>query len=107
MIASCDKSNNNDPASNHPASESNSNIQGNEGQGSGGPPPISLSGDIYTENEENPFVDVAQTPVFTFSVDADGASYSNIRRFLTVDKKLPPKGAVSTEELLNYFEIDY
>ena len=99
-MASCDKSNNNDPAS-------SSNVQGDGGQVSGGPPPISLSGDVYTENEENPFVEVAQTPVSTFSIDADGASYSNIRRFLTVDKKLPPKGAVRTEELINYFELDY
>ena len=106
-LASCDKSNNNDPASNRPASESSSNVQADGGQGSGGPPPISLSGDVYTENEENPFVEVAQTPVSTFSIDADGASYSNIRRFLTVDKKLPPKGAVRTEELINYFELDY
>lgn len=68
---------------------------------------IALSGDVYSESEENPFLDVAETPVSTFSIDADGASYSNIRRFLNVDKQLPPKGAVRTEELINYFNLDY
>ncbi|MEE9322188.1 MAG: von Willebrand factor type A domain-containing protein [Granulosicoccus sp.] len=68
---------------------------------------ITLSGDVYSESEENPFLDVANTPVSTFSIDADGASYSNIRRFINVDKQLPPKGAVRTEELINYFELSY
>jgi len=71
------------------------------------PPPNPESGDVYIENDENPFVEVAQTPVSTFSIDADGASYSNVRRFLTADNMLPPRGAVRTEELINYFTLDY
>lgn len=68
---------------------------------------IALSGDTYTEIEENPFVQVSDQPVSTFSVDADGASYANVRRFIQQDNQLPPNGAVRTEELINYFNLDY
>lgn len=64
------------------------------------------AGEQYNDLEENPFVAVAEQPVSTFSVDADGASYSNVRRFLTMGQ-LPPKAAVRTEELINYFTFDY
>lgn len=50
---------------------------------------------------------VADTPVSTFSVDVDTGSYSNVRRMLTQDNRLPPQAAVRTEELLNYFRYDY
>ncbi|WP_224996977.1 VWA domain-containing protein [Cesiribacter sp. SM1] len=63
-------------------------------------------GERYNDFEENPFVAVADQPVSTFSVDADGASYSNVRRFLSMNQ-LPPKAAVRTEELINYFTFDY
>jgi Ca-activated chloride channel family protein len=65
------------------------------------------SGDRYTELEENAFLKVSDAPVSTFSTDADGASYANIRRFIMRDRMLPPKGAIRTEELLNYFDLDY
>lgn len=65
------------------------------------------SGDHYTEQEENPFIEVSKEPVSTFSIDADGASYANVRRFIQQDRQLPPKGAVRTEELINYFQLDY
>ena len=42
--------------------------------------------EFYNENykgeEENPFISVSEQAVSTFSVDADGASYANTRRFL-------------------------
>lgn len=66
-----------------------------------------VSGDTYDVLEENPFVNVSDEPISTFSIDADGASYANTRRFLTQDNAIPPKGAVRTEELINYFELDY
>lgn len=66
-----------------------------------------ILGDQYNEVEENPFIEVATTPVSTFSIDADGASYSNTRRFIQQDNRLPPKAAVRTEELINYFNLDY
>jgi Ca-activated chloride channel family protein len=71
----------------------------------GNPPPV--TGDTYEEYEENQFIDVADEPVSTFSIDADGASYANVRRFISQDNQLPPKGAVRTEELINYFNLDY
>lgn len=64
-------------------------------------------GDEYAEFEENPFIDVSENPVSTFSIDADGASYANVRRFIQQDQSLPPKAAVRTEELINYFDLDY
>jgi len=42
----------------------------------------------------------------TFSIDVDGASYSNVRRFLH-SGQLPPAGVVRVEELINYFHYDY
>ncbi len=76
------------------------------GNGNTGNPPV-ITGDVYEEYEENQFIDVADEPVSTFSVDADGASYANIRRFIVQDNQLPPKAAVRTEELINYFNLDY
>lgn len=55
---------------------------------------------------ENRFLKAAQHPLSTFSIDVDAASYSNIRRFIT-QGQLPPKDAVRTEELINYFTYDY
>ncbi|MCB0644519.1 MAG: von Willebrand factor type A domain-containing protein, partial [Phaeodactylibacter sp.] len=63
-------------------------------------------GEQYEDYGENPFVIVAEEPVSTFSIDADGGSYSNIRRFLN-DGELPPLGAIRIEEMINYFEYDY
>ena len=66
-----------------------------------------LSGDSYNLIEENPFINVVETPVSTFSIDADGASYANIRRFIQPDNQLLPKAAIRTEELINYFDLEY
>ena len=64
------------------------------------------TGEGYNEIIENPFIEVSEEPTSTFSIDADGASYSNVRRFLN-DGSLPPPDAVRTEELINYFDYDY
>ncbi len=64
------------------------------------------SGENYNEIVENPFIDVSENPVSTFSIDADGASYTNVRRFVNAGMK-PPSGAIRTEELINYFPMDY
>ena len=45
-------------------------------------------------------------PVSTFSVDVDTGAYANTRRFLT-QGQLPPRDAVRSEELVNYFRYDY
>lgn len=55
---------------------------------------------------ENPFQPVTVSPLSTFSIDVDTASYSNLRRFIS-QKTLPPVDAVRIEELINYFPYDY
>jgi Ca-activated chloride channel family protein len=61
----------------------------------------------YGHIEENAFIAVADEPRSTFSVDVDRASYSNIRRFLLREHRLPPVDAVQVEEMVNYFAYDY
>lgn len=52
-------------------------------------------------------VHIARTdPVSTFSVDVDTGAYANARRFLNLGQR-PPKDAVRSEELINYFRYDY
>ncbi len=60
----------------------------------------------YNAFTENGFISTANDPLSTFSIDVDTASYSNVRRFIN-EGKLPPKGAVRIEELINYFSYDY
>ena len=55
---------------------------------------------------ENVFLPARETPLSTFSIDVDTASYAIVRRFLN-DNQRPPSGAVRIEELLNYFTYDY
>ena len=62
--------------------------------------------EAYDHISDNPFLDVAQNPLSTFSIDVDTASYSNVRRYLG-NGSLPPKDAVRIEELINYFDYDY
>lgn len=60
----------------------------------------------YDPVVENIFHKSADEPLSTFSIDVDGASYSNIRRFLN-DGELPPVDAVRIEEVVNYFRYNY
>jgi len=60
----------------------------------------------YKDYDENPFIKVSDQPISTFSVDADGGSYSNMRRFLYFGQT-PPKASVRIEEYINYFTFDY
>ena len=46
------------------------------------------------------------SPLSTFSIDVDTASYSNARRFIN-ESALPPRDAVRIEEFVNYFTYDY
>ncbi len=67
-------------------------------------------GDFNTEEydkiTDNRFLRVIDNPLSTFSIDVDGAAYSNVRRFIN-QGKLPPPGAVRIEEMVNYFSYDY
>lgn len=60
----------------------------------------------YARINENGFRNVKASPLSTFSIDVDKASYSNIKRFLNNGQK-PPADAVRIEEMINYFEYDY
>lgn len=60
----------------------------------------------YARIEDNRFLSVASSPLSTFSVDVDRASYTNVRRFIQ-SGTMPPKDAVRIEELINYFPYSY
>ncbi len=62
--------------------------------------------EAYNAINENRFLSAAGSPVSTFSIDVDAASYSNVRRFLS-QGTLPPADAVRLEELVNYFPYRY
>jgi len=64
------------------------------------------AGDTYAKIKENSFFDAKKSPLSTFALDVDNASYSNVRRFLN-EGQLPPRDAVRVEEMLNYFRYDY
>ncbi|MGM0462797.1 MAG: vWA domain-containing protein [Fibrobacterota bacterium] len=60
----------------------------------------------YDRIYENPFLECMENPISTFSIDVDGASYANARRFIT-GNRLPPADAVRIEEFINYFNYHY
>jgi len=64
-------------------------------------------GDRYARIIENPFLDVTDNPLSTFSIDVDTASYAKTRRFIEQESCLPPPDAVRIEEFVNYFSYDY
>lgn len=66
-----------------------------------------LGGEAYEQVTDNAFMPARENPLSTFSIDVDTASYSNIRRFLTQNRMLPPPAAVRIEEMVNYFRYDY
>ncbi|MES2484741.1 MAG: von Willebrand factor type A domain-containing protein [Bacteroidota bacterium] len=69
--------------------------------------PIDTNNDeSYEKFEENKFENPATTPLSTFSIDVDNASYTNIRRFLNNGQTVP-KDAVRVEEMVNYFKYQY
>lgn len=45
----------------------------------------------YAHIADNPFVNAKDTPLSTFSIDVDTASYSNVRRFLNAGQRPPPE----------------
>lgn len=61
----------------------------------------------YLDVDENQIKLVSQSPVSTFSIDVDTAAYSNLRRILMREGRLPPHDAVRVEEMINYFSYDY
>jgi len=64
------------------------------------------NGEAYAGIVENKFQPAAENRFSTFAIDVDGASYSNVRRFIQ-QGQLPPADAVRLEELINYFDYNY
>ncbi|MGJ8556374.1 MAG: vWA domain-containing protein [Sulfitobacter geojensis] len=60
----------------------------------------------FANADTNPVQVTTQTPVSTFSIDVDTASYAVIRNSLS-NGQLPPKDAVRIEEMINYFPYEY
>ncbi|WP_309160206.1 VWA domain-containing protein [Pelagibacterium sp. H642] len=63
-------------------------------------------GDRFAGFEEGGVHTVRETPVSTFSIDVDTASYAYVRRMLEMGQ-VPPAEAIRVEELINYFDYDY
>jgi Ca-activated chloride channel homolog len=62
--------------------------------------------ETYASLLENHFVNAKKFPNTGMSLNVDRASYSNIRRFITLNSFVPPD-AVRIEEMLNYFNLNY
>ncbi|MYL06198.1 MAG: DUF3520 domain-containing protein [Gemmatimonadales bacterium] len=60
----------------------------------------------YARIEENGFRSVGESPLSTFSIDVDRASYANVRRFIQAGER-PPVNAVRIEEMINYFPYEW
>jgi Ca-activated chloride channel homolog len=67
----------------------------------------SFNRESYAHVPENDFRLSKDDPLSTFSIDVDTASYSNVRRMLVQENRLPEPGAVRIEEMLNYFRYAY
>ncbi len=65
-----------------------------------------IENEAYSEIFENKFKYVNSSPLSTFSIDVDKASYSNIRRMINNGQQIP-FDAVKIEEMVNYFNYDY
>lgn len=63
--------------------------------------------EAYDAVVENGYQWTKTSPLSTFSADVNTASYSNVRRHLMQENKLPPKDAVLLAELVNYFPYRY
>lgn len=64
------------------------------------------SRDAFEAYTANPVISVSETPVSTFSVDVDTASYSFFRSAVNRGQ-LPPANSIRVEEMINYFSYDY
>lgn len=62
--------------------------------------------ETYASLLENNFIAAKKFPKTGLSLNVDRASYSNIRRFITLNTMVPPD-AVRIEEMINYFNLSY
>lgn len=68
--------------------------------------PVVPNTEEYTKFDESMFKDVNSSPLSTFSIDVDTASYTNLRKNINYGI-IPEADAVRIEEMLNYFTYDY
>lgn len=61
----------------------------------------------YAADAEEPFCKVADRPMSTFSIDVDTASWSNARRYIERQHRLPPSESVRIEEFVNAFPYEW
>ena len=61
----------------------------------------------YAQIVENGFINTADEPTSTFSIDVDTASYANVRRMIQDGNYENIPQAVRIEEMINYFNYDY
>lgn len=62
--------------------------------------------ETYASLVENQFINATAYPRTGLTLNIDKASYSNVRRFLSMSAPVPPD-AVRVEEMLNYFNFNY
>ena len=60
----------------------------------------------YAPIAEHDYIKAADEKTTTFSIDVDGASYTNVRRYLNANL-VPDPDAVRIEEMINYFAYNY
>ena len=70
-------------------------------------PGASYDSENYTEIIENDFISTSENNTSYFSIDANTASYPNLRSMINSGSNSIPKDAVRIEEMLNYFDYDY
>ena len=63
------------------------------------------NGESYLTIDENRAINTAVESMLTFSLKVDTAAYTNISRYIESGNQ-PPRDAVRTEELINYFKYD-
>ena len=63
-------------------------------------------GDRYGKLVDNAFLSPWESPLSTFSVDVDTASYTNMRKMIQNGQSVPTD-AVRIEEMVNYFNYSY
>lgn len=62
--------------------------------------------ELYNRNEVSGFLSTALSPLSTFAMDVDRASYFNTRRMIESSYEIP-QDAVRTEEFINAFKYEY
>jgi Ca-activated chloride channel homolog len=69
-------------------------------------PTAYYNNESYSSLVENDFIKAGNNHTTAFAMRIDKASYSNLRRFINQDSKVPPD-AVRIDEMLNYFNFNY